>query len=213
MTAEASFLDSWLRIDTTPCRGVPALFLDRDGTIIENLPYLADPEGVRLIDGAREAIRIFRANGYAVIMVTNQSGVARGLCSPEQYRAVEARVLEVLGPGVIDVVYACPFHPEGLGDFGREHSWRKPAAGMLFNAADRFGIDLSQSVMIGDSLSDMEAGARAGTRWLVHTLTGHGKNERSKVEAFSTSLNEISSTTMIRYVTSIAELAGLGFDA
>lgn len=209
MTANADFLDAWVRIDALPRPGAPALFLDRDGTVIENRPYLADPEGVTLIPGARKAIAAFRATGYAVIMVTNQSGVARGLCSAEQYRAVEARVLERLGPGAVDAVYACPFHPDGQAPFARDHPWRKPGAGMLLDAAARFGLDLGRSVMVGDSLADIKAGANAGTGWLIHTLTGHGAAERAEVEAFAASLKELSNNSTVRYVSSIGELTAV----
>jgi D-glycero-D-manno-heptose 1,7-bisphosphate phosphatase len=213
MTAASEALVSWVRIDATPRRGGPALFLDRDGTLIENTPYLADPAGVRVIQGARETIAAFRAEGFAIIIVTNQSGVARGLCSPEQYRAVEARVLEQLGPGTVDAVYACPFHPAGQGEFAREHPWRKPDAGMLLDAAARFQLDLKRSVMVGDSLSDMRAGAKAGTGWLVHTLTGHGAAERPMVEAFAATLQTQTTKLSVRYVSSIGELATIACTA
>lgn len=157
--------------------GKPALFLDRDGTVIENMPYLDDPAGVSLIPGAREAITAFRAAGYAVVIVTNQSGVARGLLSPERYRAVEAAVIEAIGPGLVDATYACPFHPE--------HPWRKPEPGMLLAAARDLGLSLTGSVMAGDTLADMKAGAAAGVGALAHVRTGHGEDERAAVEAWA----------------------------
>lgn len=155
----------------------PALFLDRDGTVIDNVPYLDDPARVSLIPGAREAIVAFRARGYAVIIVTNQSGVARGLISPEQYRAVETAVIEVLGPELVDATYVCPFHPD--------HAWRKPRPGMLLAAACDLGLSMAKSTMIGDTLADMIAGAQAGVVRVVHTLTGLGAQQRAAVEAWS----------------------------
>lgn len=207
MTPPPDLAADWLRIASTPRRGSPALFLDRDGTVIENVPYLADPAGVRLIAGAREAIAAFRAAGHAVILVTNQSGVARGLCSADQYRAVEARVLEFLGPDAIDLVYACPCHPAGEGMFACDHPWRKPEAGMLLDAAERFGIDLSRSLMTGDSLSDIQAGAKAGVAALVHVATGHGAAERAAVAAFAENLARGPNAPLVRYVDTIGALA------
>lgn len=200
-------LDAWTSVFRPPRRDSPVLFLDRDGTVIENRPYLADPDGVNVIPGARETIADFRAAGYAIIMVTNQSGVARGLFGPEQYRAVEIRVVEALGADMIDVIYACPFHPDGKPPFAGEHAWRKPAPGMLLDAASRFGVDLNRSIMIGDSLCDIEAGANAGLPWLIHTLTGHGTTERPAVEAFSAKLREISHRSAVHCVQNIGDLS------
>jgi D-glycero-D-manno-heptose 1,7-bisphosphate phosphatase len=161
--------------------GKPALFLDRDGTVIENVPYLGDPAGVSLIPGARETIVAFRDRGHAVIIVTNQSGVARGLVSREQYRAVEAAVIAALGPGLVDATYACPFHPD--------HPWRKPEPGMLLAAAQDLALSLAGSVMVGDTLADMKAGAAAGVGAVVHVRTGHGRDERGAVEAWAEGRN------------------------
>lgn len=161
----------------TDLTGKPALFLDRDGTVIDNIPYLADPAGVSLLPGARESIAAFQAAGYAVIMVTNQSGVARGLLSPERYQAVEAAVIAALGAGLVDATYACPFHPD--------HPWRKPEPGMLRAAASDLALLLGQSTMIGDTLADAMAGANAGVARVVHVLTGHGSLERASVEAWA----------------------------
>jgi D-glycero-D-manno-heptose 1,7-bisphosphate phosphatase len=158
-----------------------AAFLDRDGTVIENIPYLNNSEKVRLIPGVVGFIRELVERDFAVVIVTNQSGIARGLCSPEQYRAVQSRVRALLPGHLIDAVYACPFLPDGLPPFNLDHGWRKPAAGMLLSAAADLDLDLSRSIMVGDSLSDMEAGDRAGVSRLVHVLTGHGIRERSAV--------------------------------
>ncbi|MFA6125120.1 MAG: HAD-IIIA family hydrolase [Sphingomonas sp.] len=156
--------------------GRPALFLDRDGTVIDNVPYLDDPARVSLLTGARETIAAFRSAGYAVIIVTNQSGVARGFVSPERYRAVEAAVLAALGPGLVDATYVCPFHPV--------HPWRKPEPGMLLAAAHDLGLRLADSTMVGDTLADVMAGARAGVAHVTHVLTGHGVPERAEVAAW-----------------------------
>ena len=213
MTRATDLTADWVSVHARPPLGRPALFVDRDGTLIENVPYLADPKGVRPLVGAREAIASFRAAGYSVIMVTNQSAVARGLCSVEQYRAVERRVIDLLGPGAIDAVYACPYHPAGRAPFAGEHSWRKPQPGMLLAATERFGLDLDRSLIVGDSLSDIQAGAEAGTRWLVHTLTGHGAAERPAVEAFAAELREASGKSEVRLVSHIGELDAAEYGA
>ncbi|QNA82913.1 HAD-IIIA family hydrolase [Sphingomonas sp. So64.6b] len=179
--------------------------------MIENIPYLSDPGAVSLIDGAVETIRAFRAAGFAIVVVTNQSGVARGLISAEQYLAVEARIIEQLGPGLVDASYACPFHPEGQGDFGDYCSWRKPKGGMLMSAAKELQLDLPGSVMVGDSLSDVMAGAEAGAGFAVHVLTGHGAGERNAVEEWATSRNQIEPWPQFRFVGSIADIGPAEF--
>jgi D-glycero-D-manno-heptose 1,7-bisphosphate phosphatase len=156
----------------------PALFVDRDGTLIENVPYLNDADRVALIPGATEMLMRFRSVGFRIVMVTNQSGIARGLCKPNEYEAVQERVLEVLGPRLFDAVYTCPFHPAGKGMFRQVHPWRKPAPGMLLSAAAELNLCLSESVMVGDSLADVQAGLAAGVKRVVHVLTGHGEDQR-----------------------------------
>lgn len=178
--------------------GKPALFLDRDGTVIENVPYLNDPARVSLIPGAREAIAVFRAAGYAVIIVTNQSGVARGLVSPKQYRTVEAAVIEALGRELVDATYACPFHPG--------HPWRKPEPGMLLAAARDLVLSLAGSVMVGDTLADMKAGAAAGVGTIVHVRTGHGSDERSAVHAWAGRLAKGRNFPLADFAPSLGEL-------
>ncbi len=174
-------IDWVIQYQVTPQILRPALFLDRDGTIIENVPYLSDPAKVVLIEGVVERIKAFRGRGFAIVIVTNQSGIARGLCTPDQYRAVEARVQALLGLGSIDATYACPFLPGGQGLYDVDHSWRKPSDGMLRAAAADLNLDLSRSIMVGDSFADMSAGARAGVACLVHVLSGHGEAERNIV--------------------------------
>lgn len=177
--------DEWLHIARVPADRAPALFVDRDGTIIQNVPYLADPEGVRLIPGAKETLRAFREAGFAIVIVSNQSGVARGLCTKAQYRSVSARVQALLEDAAADLIYASPFHPAGSGEYAQTHLSRKPAPGMLLDAAARFGIEMVRSVMVGDSLVDIEAGAAAGVGFLVHLATGHGVADAVAVAAFS----------------------------
>lgn len=147
----------------------PAVFLDRDGTIIEDAGYLDDTSGVCLLPGAAEAIRRFRKAGYRVVVVSNQSGVARGLFDEDTLARVHARVVEALeGQGAtLDGAYYCPYldGPEAkVAAYRRDSELRKPKPGMLLQAARELDIDLKRSWMIGDSSSDVEAGRRAGCR-------------------------------------------------
>lgn len=159
----------------------PALFLDRDGVVIENVDYLSDPDRVKLIPGIRETIRSFRARGYVIVVVTNQSGVGRGYFGLDAYLKVEARIRALLGTEEPDAVYACPFYAPGVAPFDCDHEWRKPQPGMLKAAAADLSLDLAASVMVGDSLTDIEAGLSAGVSCVFHVLTGHGHVQRSAV--------------------------------
>lgn len=176
-------LEDWTIVyRTPPLNSRPALFLDRDGVVIEDMDYISKADDVRLIDGVRQTIDQFRAAGHAIVIVTNQSGVARGYFERSDYLAVEARIKALLNDSGPDAVYACPFHVNGKPPFDVNHPWRKPGDGMLRTAAERLSIDLSKSVMVGDRLSDIEAGLSAGLRGVVHVLTGIGTRERQKVD-------------------------------
>jgi histidinol-phosphate phosphatase family protein len=138
--------------------GRRAAFLDRDGTIIFDGGYLADPAGVRLLPGALDALRRLRAAGFAIIVVSNQSGLARGLIRPEQHAAVHARFTEVLAEGgiTVDAAYYCVHGPDD------GCTCRKPRPGMLERAASEHAIDLARSLMIGDKPTDVGAGRAVG---------------------------------------------------
>jgi D-glycero-D-manno-heptose 1,7-bisphosphate phosphatase len=144
-----------------------AVFLDRDGTLMEEVHYCRDPEKVRLFPGVPEALMALRSAGFLTIVVTNQSGIARGTILPEQYVAVHQRLCELLGPHALDDTYMCPDHPELLS------ARRKPAPGMLFEAASRWNIDLSASFMVGDKEIDVECGQNAGCQGIL-VRTGYG---------------------------------------
>jgi D-glycero-D-manno-heptose 1,7-bisphosphate phosphatase len=145
--------------------GRPALFLDRDGTINVDTGYVSAPEAIVLIDEIVPAIRAANAGGLPVVIVTNQSGIARGLFGWDAFAAVNARVLALLaerGCGV-DMALACAYHEAGAGALGvAGHPMRKPRPGMLLRAAEILGIDLGRSIMVGDKPDDLEAGRRAG---------------------------------------------------
>ena len=148
-----------------PLRGLrPAVFLDKDGTLIDDVPYNVDPARVRLAAGAGEGTRALQAAGHALVVVTNQSGVARGLFAPAELAGVRARIEELLGLR-LDGFYGCPHHPEGrVAAYTGACDCRKPRPGLLLRAARELGLDLARSWMVGDILDDVEAGSRAGCR-------------------------------------------------
>ena len=161
------------------------VFLDRDGTICEEVGYLDSPEKIRLISGAGEAIRLLNENGIKAVMVTNQSGVARGFFSEARLGEIHrelCRVLRAEGASLAGIYY-CPHHPtEGRGRYLRSCDCRKPASGLLLRAAADLGLDLRRSYCVGDRLADLECGRQAGAKGVL-VLTGYGKEEVSLAAA------------------------------
>lgn len=154
----------------------PAIFLDRDGVIIEDAHHVGSPARVQLLPGAAESIAALNRAGWPVVIVTNQSGVARGLFTVEAVEEVHTHLRELLCGyrARIEAFYYCPHHPEGeVEAFRSECECRKPQPGLLLRAADELGLDLAASWMIGDRLSDLEAGAAVGARTVL-VRTGHG---------------------------------------
>lgn len=143
----------------------PAVFIDRDGTIMQNVDYCSDPRQVKIFAGVPEALKRLRSKGFKLIIVTNQSGIGRGLFNIGQYRAVEGEVLRQLGPELIDATYFCPDVP------GQRSTFRKPAPGMITAATRENEIDLSRSFLIGDKEIDVECGRNAGVR-TIRVRTG-----------------------------------------
>jgi len=142
-----------------------AIFLDKDGTLIPDIPYNVDPEKIRLSENCIEGLRLLADSGYKLIVVSNQSGIARGYFTEVRFFAVIKRVHELLlAEGItLDGFYYCPHHPEGtIPTYAIDCDCRKPLPGMLNKAADDYELDLAQCWMIGDILNDMEAGNGAG---------------------------------------------------
>ena len=150
----------------------PAIFLDRDGTIMEDTDYCSHPKDVRIFPGVLEALRRLKSRGFKLIIITNQSGIGRGLFTVDQYRAVESEVLRQVGDGLVDATYYCPDVP------GQHSDCRKPAPGMVVKATRDHQIDLSRSYLIGDKEIDVECAHNAGVRairvrtGIQHDLTG-----------------------------------------
>lgn|SRR5487761_1146945 len=146
-----------------------AIFLDKDGTLLEDVPYNVEPRLMRLSPGAGEAVRLL-APHYRLIVVSNQSGVAHGFFAESALRSVESRLRQLLADhgATLSAFYYCPHHPQGqVAAYRRRCDCRKPQPGMLLRAAAEHGIDLRGSWMVGDILDDIEAGRRAGCRTLL----------------------------------------------
>ncbi|MHC4394549.1 MAG: D-glycero-alpha-D-manno-heptose-1,7-bisphosphate 7-phosphatase [Planctomycetota bacterium] len=155
-----------------------AIFLDRDDTLIEDPGYVNNPDQVELLGGVPEALIEFRAMGYKLIVISNQSGVARGIITEKALDAIHDRLKQLLTEkgAHLDGIYYCPYHPEGVvRKYTKESENRKPNPGMLLKAADEMDIDLSLSWAIGDSGRDVEAGLRAGCKTILIDSPSHTK--------------------------------------
>jgi D-glycero-D-manno-heptose 1,7-bisphosphate phosphatase len=161
-----------------------AIFLDRDGTIIEERGYICDLSESEIFPFTYEAVRLMNKNHFKVIGITNQSSVARGICTMEQVERTHREIIGILEKkgAVIDKFYYCPYHPEGaLPEFKKVSMLRKPAPGMILQAAKDFNIDLSESYMMGDDLIDIKTGKKAGCRTIL-VLTGKGHMNRQRLQ-------------------------------
>ncbi len=160
--------------------GRPALFLDRDGVIVEEVNYLHRREDVLLVDGIADLINRAKASGVAVIVVTNQAGIGRGLYGWADLAAVQEEISARLGPqgAAFDAVFACPFHAEAQPPYRHhDHPARKPNPGMLFMAAELLGIDLGSSWIVGDRATDMMAARHAGLAGGLLLGSGYAADE------------------------------------
>ena len=146
------------------------VFLDKDGTLVEDVPYNVDPARIRLTDGAAEGLRRLHAAGYRLVVVSNQAGVARGYFPEEALEAVGRRLRELLAQAGVPLggFYYCPHHRDGsVRRYAVACDCRKPAPGMLRRAAREHGLDLPRCWLVGDILDDVEAGRRAGCRTVL----------------------------------------------
>lgn len=153
-----------------------AIFLDRDDTLIEDPGYINSPEQVKLLDGVAEALIELKGLGYKLVVVTNQSAVARGIVTEKVLGAIHNRLKQLLAEknAFLDGIYYCPYHPDGaVKKYRKESDFRKPKPGMLLKAAEEMDIDLGQSWCVGNSISDMKAGLRAGCKTILLDLPSH----------------------------------------
>ena len=155
----------------------PAAFVDRDGTVIREREYLDDPAGVELLPGAAQGLRDLAAAGYVPVLISNQSGIARGYYDEAAYRAVQARLLEILSAAGVSIAasYHCPHHP----DFTGPCRCRKPGTGLFRDAIGALGLDASRSLFIGDRLRDVLPARELGGRGFL-VRTGYGAEEAGR---------------------------------
>jgi len=157
-----------------------AVFFDRDGTLIHDPGYLNHPDQVELLDGAAEALKELQLLGYKTVVVSNQSGVARGMITEETLEKIHGRLEELLAQkgASLDRIYYCPYHPDGaIARYRKDSDWRKPQPGMLLAAAKEMDLDLAKSWMVGDSNRDIEAGRSAGCATILISSTQASREE------------------------------------
>ncbi|NOY52865.1 MAG: HAD family hydrolase [Deltaproteobacteria bacterium] len=161
-----------------------AIFLDRDGTINEEVGYLDHPDRIVLLPGAARAIRRINENQLPAVVITNQSGIARGYFNETAVAAIHDRLRKELKRegAYLDAIYLCPHHPEGaVPEYRRECPCRKPGTALVEKAAEDLGIDLQASFMIGDHVKDMELALAAGMT-AVMVRTGHGRKQWAQTD-------------------------------
>jgi D-glycero-D-manno-heptose 1,7-bisphosphate phosphatase len=179
----------WCEVLRRPLSGRPALFLDRDGVVIEDTDYLCRVEDIVMIHGASSVIAAANKNSVPVVLVSNQAGIGRGYYGWSEFRRVQQAIVEILAEegARLDAVYACAHHPEGRDGFAHpDHPARKPNPGMLLEAASDLAIDLTTSWLVGDKASDVEAAKRAGLAGAMQVTTGHGLAERQYLAGLQT---------------------------
>ena len=178
----------------------PALFLDRDGVIIKEKHFISKPSDVELEDGMSDLIELANMLQLPIVIITNQSGIARKITKWDDYFQVTEKMLALINPeNTLIAIYA-----NGLGVDSPNYSWRKPSPEMILNAANFLKIDLSRSLLIGDRLSDLTSGVNAGLLNFFHLRTGHGNAEREEVKRFF-SKDKYSDSTKIRYIDKLGE--------
>ena len=182
--------------------GCPALFLDRDGALVEETEYLRRVEDIAMIPGAAGVIAAANKRSVAVVLVTNQAGIARGYYGWAEFKRVQRAIVAALAVegARLDAVYACAHHPEGRGAFAHpNHPARKPNPGMLLQAAADLKLDLKKSWLVGDKATDVEAAKRAGLAGAMQVATGYGAAERQRAADLATP------TFKVRFGRSIAD--------
>ena len=155
----------------------PALFLDRDGVIIKDRHYISNPNEVELENFAFELIQHVKSLNWPIIVITNQSGISKGILNWNKYMDVTKKMIDLIdSTNPFTAIYANSVSSNLI------HKLRKPSPGMIFKSIKDFPLDLEKSIIIGDRISDIQAGARAGLLKAFHLMTGHGKDEREIVK-------------------------------
>ena len=160
-----------------------AVFLDRDGTIIEDPGYVTSPQQVKFIPGSVAAVKMLNDSGYKVLIISNQAGVARGLLGEDMLQTIDKTIQRAIlnGGGRIDGSYYCPHHPEhGVYPYKQICECRKPHTGLIKKAVKDHNVDLAAAFMVGVKATDVETGRRAGLKSVL-ILTGHGAKERQEL--------------------------------
>ncbi len=199
---QADDIGLWCEVTRGNFGGRPAVFLDRDGVIVEDTRYLGHADRVQILPGAAEAIARCNQLAIPVVMVTNQSGIARGYYDWEGFSAVQRAIASMLErrDAHLDAVFACAYHAEGHPPLAvADHPWRKPNPGMLFAAGKQLDVGLSRSWIIGDRTSDLGAGRAAGLAGGVLISANDGDPERQSART----LGDVSFT--IEILASLAE--------
>ncbi len=163
-----------------------AIFLDRDDTLVEDPGYMNHPDQLKLLDGIPETLSALKSMGYKLVIVSNQSAVARGIVTEEVLGEIHKRLEQMLAEkgASLDRIYYCPYHPEGvIAKYRRQSEYRKPNPGMLLAASRDMDIDLKESWMVGNGPDDIEAGARAGCRTIMVDSRAHEHNIRPGARA------------------------------
>ena len=178
----------------------PALFLDRDGVLIKDCNYISNVEQVEIENGAQKLIRFAYDRGWHIIIVSNQSGISRNKISWYDYFQVTNKMISLFGkPNPFSAIYA-----NSQGPNSKFKNWRKPSPNMILRAVKLFNIDIDKSIIIGDRLTDLLSGLNAGIKFLVHTETGHGKNEK-KLISEDYSLNKFSNELIFLKINNLCE--------
>lgn len=162
-----------------------AVFLDRDGTINEEVNYLDDPDKLVLIPNSAEAINLLNNNSFKVVIATNQAGIARGYFTEQRLHQIHKKMKDELikSDAFVNGIYYCPHHPDhGDENYRQICKCRKPQIGMIKQAASDLNLDLSNSYAIGDTVGDLMLGKRAGLK-SIFVLTGHGKDHQHQISA------------------------------
>jgi D-glycero-D-manno-heptose 1,7-bisphosphate phosphatase len=163
----------------------PAVFLDRDGVVIEDLDYAVEPNDCHILPGAIEAMIELRAKNFLVIIVSNQSGIARGFFTEARLAEFNHHMFQELAPAIVDGLFYCPHHPEGkVAKYSIDCDCRKPKTGLIDQACAKFPIDLGRSFLVGDKWSDVECAVRARIKGLQVLSTGKTA-ERHHDQAFA----------------------------